>query len=45
MVQAPANANAGFNIQTLVDVGQYFIDDDGDSMLMTATYSFNGVSG
>lgn len=32
VVNTPANENAGFNIKTSVDVGQYFIDDDGDSM-------------
>ena len=29
------------NIQTPMDLSSYFIDDDGDPMTLTATYSFN----
>jgi len=39
---APPNLAYGHHSSASIDLSSYFVDDDGDPMTMTATFSFNG---
>jgi hypothetical protein len=41
-ISTPLAVTAPQKILTSMDLTSYFIDDDGDPMTLTATYSFNG---
>jgi hypothetical protein len=41
-IKTPAAVTAPQKMLTPMDLTSYFIDDDGDPMTLTATYSFKG---